>query len=77
MVELEIDSDEDPEKVIKKVKKDLIFFAKEKYNPKTEIWISCSFITMKSVCGEMMRAVSGFPFPLIMDPNKTVSHIFF
>lgn len=28
LVELDIDSDEDPEKVIKKVKKDLIFFAK-------------------------------------------------
>lgn len=31
---------------------------------------------MKNMVGQQMKAVSGLPFPLVLESHKTVGHIF-
>lgn len=73
---MEMDMSEDSEKAIKKTKKDILFFPNEHYDPDGQIWINCSFVILKTLCGEQMKAISGYPFPLIVPSNLTVGHIF-
>ena len=72
----EVELVEEPEKKIKKLKKDVFFFPNEKIKRENQIWINSSFIIMKNVCGQEMKVVSGYPFPLILESSTTVGHIF-
>lgn len=59
----QVDTTETPEKMIKKLKKDLLFFPNEKIS-EGDVWFNAGFITIKSVYGTSLKASYGYPFIL-------------